>query len=160
MAVEYWKANTEIYEMAKKLIASHHPDLALIDLEEIAIIFREKATKSGGVQVLGKSKKAPAILATLGTKEYKFIIELAHDAWLELRHSQREALVDHHLCACRVDEEDDGSLKCYIAKPDFMGFRDEIDRHGMWRPQPEEEERDVGPREQIDNLITSAVRRI
>jgi hypothetical protein len=143
-------ANKEIHDMMEQLIRDYHHDLLPI-MDQIVIVFREKAAKSGGKTVYGKSKKASPIISVLGEKEYKFIIELAADCWEnELAADQRLALLDHHLCACRVDFDDKtGEYKCQVVPPDFIGFREEIDRHGIWRPQ--ESNGDEGA--SVDELI-------
>jgi Putative phage metallopeptidase len=130
------EASEQTYDLMRGLIAKYHPDLASVD-KEIAIITRPKAGKSGGQVILGKTRKAPGILGVLGTVDYKFIIELAQDEWNNLTDKQREALMDHHLCACNVDiDEDSGEIKCSLNSPDFVGFRGELERHGIWRTPP------------------------
>ena len=115
------------------LIANYHPQLVLVE-DEIAVLFREKASKAGGQVVLGKSKKAPSIIGVLGDIEYKFIIELAADEWSGLTNAQQTALLDHHLCACSVEENPTtGTMSCFISPPDVVAYRGEIERHGMWR---------------------------
>lgn len=135
--MEMWVANQETQERVKDLISKFHPMLASID-KEIAVLFREKASKSGGKPVLGKSRKAPGILSVLGDTEYKFIIEIASDEWQSLSYDQQTALLDHHLCACHVEEDEETrELKFSIAPPDFVGYRGELERHGIWRSDPE-----------------------
>lgn len=128
-------ADDDIMNTVKELIANHHPDLVMVE-DEIAVLMREKGTKTGDGQViLGKSKKAPAIMSVLGTKDWKFIIEIAEDEWQSLNNTQRVALLDHHLCACRVDLDDasQGVKRCYIQPPDVAFYKDEVERHGFWR---------------------------
>ena len=60
-----WEAGKDEYAIMQDLISKNHPHLALVD-KEIAIIFREKASKSGGQVVLGKSRKAGNIFKVLG----------------------------------------------------------------------------------------------
>ena len=76
MAVDIWIASKDVSDVVTTLIANYHPDLALVS-DEIAVLFREKASKSGGRVVLGKTKKAPNLLSILGGKEYRFIIEFS-----------------------------------------------------------------------------------
>jgi len=134
-----YKADQEIYDEIQDLIAKYHGDLVLVE-DEIAVIFRDKASKSGGKVILGKSKKAPPLLGVLGDREYKFIIELAADEWMELDGKQRTALLDHHLCSCCVEEDaEKGTMNCFITPPDVAFFYEELDRHGDWRPRPEGE---------------------
>jgi hypothetical protein len=132
-----YKAESDVVDMVKELVGQHHPDLALV-VDEIAVVFREKAASRGGRAVLGKSAKASPLIGVLGNTDYKFIIELGGDTWLELTNRQRKALLDHLLCACRA-EEDDGDVKYSIAPPDVSFFWDELDRWGDWRPRPDGE---------------------
>tara|TARA_Y100000310_G_scaffold338820_1_gene429592 strand:- start:9180 stop:9806 length:627 start_codon:yes stop_codon:yes gene_type:complete len=143
MAVEYWKASDEIHQQAYGLIGQYHPDLALV-IDEIIIVFREKAGKSGGSVTLGTSKKVAPIANAIGATDFKFVLELAADVWEhELTSKQREALLDHLLMACRCEEDPkSGDLKCSVAKPDIMAFRENVERYGMWFPSDEE---DTGP---------------
>lgn len=141
MAVQIWKAEKDIVATMNDLIKQHHPDLVMV-MDEIALIFREKAGKAGGQVVLGKSKKASPLFGVLGDTDYKFIIELAADEWDGLTSKQKQALIDHHLCACRTEEDPkSGDLKCFIAPADVSMYFDELDRWGDWRPRPDDEER-------------------
>lgn len=141
MAVEYWKANNEIQAKVQHLIGQHHPDLAIIS-DEIVAVFREKAGKAGGQVVLGNSKKVAALANALSGTEFKFVLELAADQWeQELSSKQQEALLDHLLTACRCEEDPkSGEFKITVAKPDIMAFTENIDRYGMWFPREAEEE--------------------
>jgi len=141
MSVERWKAEATIVEKMKELVTLHHPDLIPV-VDEIAVIFRERATGANTDNPqLGKSSKAPSILNALGDKQYCFVIELAADEWQSLNSDQRSALLDHQLCFFEAEfDSKTGEYKCRMRKPDFVGFKDEIRRHGMWRPQENEEE--------------------
>lgn len=135
---DVWKADADVVAEVQKLIANYHPHLALVD-KNIGIIMKAKASKSGGVACLGTARKAPAILDVLGDGEYEFILELAADEWATLTATQKIALLDHLLCACRCEEvEGTGEVKCSVAKPDVSFFYDELKRHGDWRPRPQE----------------------
>lgn len=134
MAVDIWIASKDVSDVVTTLIANYHPDLALVS-DEIAVLFREKASKSGGRVVLGKTKKAPNLLSILGGKEYRFIIELAADEWQNLDGKQQTALLDHLLCQCGVEEDEkSGDIKYTIKSPDLFFFSEELERHGNWRP--------------------------
>ena len=75
----------------------------------------------------------------MGDTEYKFIIEVAADEWEDLTGSQKTALLDHHLCACRTEENPQtGDFKCFVAPPDVTYYFDEVDRHGDWRPREDD----------------------
>ena len=142
-----YKADPDVVDMVKDLIAKNHPDLVLV-VDEIAVVFREKAAQRGGRAVLGKSAKASPLIGVLGDTDYKFVLELGGDSWLELTSRQRNALLDHLLCSC-LSVEDDGKLKFSIAPPDVSFFWDELDRWGDWRPRPEGEGPD-GPSPVVD----------
>jgi len=141
MAVEYWKANKEIQEKIQHLIGQHHPDLAIIS-DEVVAVFREKAGKAGGQVVLGNSKKVAALANALSGTEFKFVLELAADQWEhELTSKQQEALLDHLLTACRCEEDPkSGDFKLTVAKPDIMAFSENIERYGMWFPREGDQE--------------------
>jgi hypothetical protein len=143
MASDYWQAPDEVYDTMKELVANNHPDLALA-VDEIAIVFKEKAGKSGGRAVLGKASKVSPLANALANKPYKFVLELGADVWEHgLTSKQREALLDHLLCSCHGDEDPkSGEMKWSVVKPDLMAFRDNIERYGMWHP-PEEESADA-----------------
>jgi len=134
-----YKAEQDIYDLMKDVVANFHPDLALV-VDEIAIVVKEKASKAGGKPVLGKASKASELFGVLTDSNYKFILEIAGDEWLNLTNRQRKALLDSLLCACRAEEDpEDGSIKCQIAPPDVSYFYDELDRWGDWKPRPESE---------------------
>lgn len=136
MAQDMWKAGPETIKTMVGLINQYHPDLAIIQ-DEIVILFKDKASVTNGVTILGKTKKSPPILPVLTDKkfDYRFIIEIGADEWNKLTDEQRTALIDHHLCSMKVEEDaQSGEIKCSIKPPDFVGYKDEVARHGMWRP--------------------------
>jgi len=133
-----YQADKEIYDIMRELVANHHPDLAGC-VDEIAIIFREKAAKAGGKVILSKASKASDLFEILGDTPWKFIIELPQEEWLALSSRQRQANLDHCLCACRCNTDDKGNVIYSIAPPDFACYYDEFDRWGDWRPRPDEE---------------------
>lgn len=139
--MEYWKANKEIHTQVMDLVGRNHPDLALVS-SEIAVVFREKAGKSGGKVVLGRSKKATSLANALSDSDFAFILELGADVWEnDLTSRQKEALLDHLLTACRAeDDPKTGRTKFSVAQPDIMAFRENIERYGMWFPKEEDEE--------------------
>lgn len=153
--VDYWKANKEIQQQALDLVAKYHPDLALVS-SEICIVFRDKASKSGGQVILGNSKKAQPLMNAVADADYKFILEIAADEWEEtLDTQQREALLDHLLCACVVEEDPkSGVTKFKVRKPDIMAYRDNVERYGMWFPKPEgDADGNRGAAAEVDNLV-------
>ncbi len=130
---DVWKAEPDVMNTVTDLISKYHPDLVLVE-DEIAVVFKEKASTVGEAVIAGKSAKAPKLLGVLGEIDYKFVITLGGDHWQTLSDAQRVALLDHHLCACRVEENPkSGNMKCYIQPPDVSFYKDEVDRHGFWR---------------------------
>lgn len=136
--MEYWKASKEIHQQVLELVGQNHPDLALVS-NEIVVVFREKAGKSGGKVILGTPRKATALANALANEDYKFILELGANVWEhDLTSKQREALLDHLLTACRCEEDPKtGDVKCSVAKPDIAAFRENLERYGMWFPKEE-----------------------
>lgn len=128
-------ADSEVFDLMRDLVGQHHPDLALV-VDEIQIVFKEKASKKGGKPILGKASIANDLISLIGNTPCKFILELGMDAWQDLSSRERKALMDHLLCSCRA-EEVDGVYKYSIASPDISYFWDEFDRWKDWRPRPE-----------------------
>lgn len=154
MAVDMWEAGKDVWAIAQDLISKYHSNLALVD-KEIAIIFRGKASKSGGQVVLGTSKKASPLFKVLGKGEYKFIIEIAGDEWQTLSDEQRVALMDHLLCACKVEEDEkSGDVKFSIASPEVSFFWDELKRHGDWRTRPQQEDANAMNVESVISMVS------
>jgi len=149
--MELWKANDDIYDKMTTLIGMYHPDLALIS-EEIAIVFRTKAGKSGGQVILGASKKVTPLANVLSGEDFKFVLEIGADVWEnDLTERQREALLDHLLTSCRCEEDPkSGEFKCTVARPDISAFRENVDRYGMWFPkEPDDEDKGPSPVEDM-----------
>lgn len=140
---EMWKADDDTTKLMSDIVIEFHPDLVEF-IEQIALIFREKAAKRGGQVVLGKASKASPLFGVLGDVDYKFIIELPADEWEGLTAKQKRACLDHHLCGCRADhDEETGETKFYIAPYEIAFYYDEYDRHGDWRPRSEREPADA-----------------
>lgn len=134
--MQTWKAGEDVLEMVEDLIRNHHPMLLMVK-DEITVLFREKAQERCGKVLLGITKKAPTNLPVLTDKKflYKFIIEIGADTWQGLSQHQRMALLDHHLCSMRVEENaETGNVSYSIRPPDFKGYRGEVERWGMWWP--------------------------
>lgn len=139
---DIWEAPVEVRELMLDII-SKAPDLAPLAAcdTKIALIMKAKAVKRGGQVVLGKAGKAPKILEVLGKGDYKFILEIAADEWTGLDNVQKRGLLDHLLCCCGVEEDEEThELKFSIKAPEVSYFFEEIKRNGDWRPRPPEEE--------------------
>lgn len=136
MSNKLWQATPSIYTLMKDLIQKNHPMLGLVE-DKIAILFQEKATTSGGVQVLGKTQKASKTVQALAPQDYVFVIRIASDVWMDMNNTEREALVDHCLCACSVEVKKDGGETYKVRKPDLQLFSDNVERYGLALAQPE-----------------------
>ncbi len=131
-----WKAGDDVYKTMQALIAksANLTDLALVD-EQILIVFKEKATKSGDQVIAGKTSKANALLGVVDSEtDWKFVITLAGDEWQRMGVREQEALLFHHLCACGVEESaDTGDIRCFVKVPDVSFYREEVEQYGFWR---------------------------
>lgn len=138
--MDIWKAGPDVMKKVKTLIAKFHPELVLIE-EDIIVLFREKSIEKAGKVTLGVTKKAPPLLPVLTEKDYKykFIIELGADSWQTLSDKQQMALLDHHLCSMLVQEDEEkGTISCSIRPLDFYGYKEEVERWGMWWPMSDD----------------------
>ncbi len=132
--MDKWQGGSDIQAKVKSLIGSAHPHLIDIS-DEIVVIFKEKASMKGKLPILGKTSKAPAILSVLGSKDWKFILEIPHDEWEGLAADQQEALLDHLLCYISGEEDEkSGDMKYSLTSPDISYFSEEVSRRGHWRP--------------------------
>lgn len=131
MSQEYWNAD-EVEDLVR-VYMKFHPELVGA---KIACVFKEKASKSDGVPIVGKISKVSPSNHPLMKEEYDFKIEIGSDAWLELNPTQREAWVDHLLeHAYGVESETTGDMSWKLRNPELMGFPSIINRHGIgWMP--------------------------
>lgn len=156
MGTDRWEAGADVWAIVQDHISKNHPNLALVD-KEIAVLFRGKASKSGGQVLLGKSSKASELFKVLGKNDYKFILEIAGDEWQTLSNDQRSALIDHLLCACKVEEDEKTQeIKYSIITPDVSFFWDELKRHGDWRPRPQQNEPNAMNVENVIDMVAGA----
>lgn len=136
-----------VAEVAKKLIAKYHHELATAN---IIYLFRSKSSKAAGKPVPGQVKKASPTDRHIsrsyfqgvgkednsgesGDGEADFIITVALDVWNELQPSQRLALVDHLLTRCSgAEDEKTGEMKFSIRPPQVQEFAEVAERHGRW----------------------------
>ena len=127
---EYFKATNEMLETVKRIIGECHRRL---DGAKIAVIMRDKAGSSKGRTVMATASIPTAAIEPLLKEKYSFVICIGQDAWDAAMPAQRDALVDHELCHCAID--DDGP---FIRPHDLEEFADVIERRGFWRQDHEE----------------------
>lgn len=131
-------ASSEFYDLMQEVLRTYHPNLLSV-MDQIGILIREKAAKAGGKPVLGKARKASEDIAALTGSEYKFILEIAGDEWLNLSSRQRKALMDSLLCSLVAeDDPETGATKCSIIPPDVSYYYGELERWGDWKPRADD----------------------
>lgn len=136
MAVEFFEA-PEAQRIVDALIPKHHAHL--LDVPVLCVM-RDKAAKSGGKVTWGKARKVDGLTAFLARdpadanypREF-FILEFARDVWATLSDVQKRALVDHELCHCSIEIDDEGELHLGMRPHDIEEFAEIVDRHGLWR---------------------------
>lgn len=123
----YSEAPQVVVSLMRKVIDEHHDHL---QHAIIGVIFRDTPAKSKGKTVLAKAKTIPAWLRAYSYFEnMDFLIEIAEEIWRDLSRDQQEALIDHELCHCKIDMENE---RPFIVGHDIEEFKEVIDRHGFW----------------------------
>lgn len=148
-------------KIAERLIADHHRHL--IDTR-VEFVFRDKASKKNGKVVLGTARKTTGLNAFLARRtadgedtggEEFFVIELAKDEWDEMPPSKRRAAVDHELCHCSIEyDEEKGIVTLGIRAHDVEEFAEVVERHGLWKDDLADFAKAV--KEQLDLFETTA----
>lgn len=130
--IEYWQPAEEEgspHQFAKQLIPKYHSHLATA---KICYLFRTKAKTSGPKVILGQASRMNTRIKAIA--DFDFIIEIGYDEWKELNASQKTALIDHELCHCGGEEDENtGEMKWRILPHDLEEFRDIVHRHGLWK---------------------------
>lgn len=151
--VEYSEAPS-VRKIAATLIPEHHKHL---EGARIEYVFRSKHSTNKGKIVAGKARKISGLNAFLASNEIHmhlkvgdegagaeivspsfgglefFCIEIAQDIWEALPEKQRIALVDHELCHCfREINDDTGEWMLSIRPHDVEEFAEIVQRHGLW----------------------------
>lgn len=134
-AVEYSDA-TAARTIAETLIPQHHPHLVGARIE---YVFRDKHQKRNGKIVAGTARKVSGLNAFLAAKPPSFggldffVIVFALDVWMAISDAQRVALVDHELCHCwRETNDETGEWDLSIRGHDIEEFAEIVYRHGLW----------------------------
>ena len=126
--------DAEALQMARAIIGAHHAHLANAN---IVWVWKttgdpEKPWKSKGRVISGQAKKASPMESALRSEPVDFIITLNWDIWLQLPIEKRRALIDHELCHCAA-EMDENSDVTYSTRPhDVEEFQAILERHGAW----------------------------
>ena len=129
--MEYWIA-TEVEEIVESY-RKYHAELIGA---RIACIFKEKASTSDGIPIVGKISKVPERDKILMTEPYDYRIEVGADAWQELNNAQKDAWIDHLMEHAYGEESDQtGDMAWKLRKAEISCFPSIIARHGIhWMP--------------------------
>jgi hypothetical protein len=130
MPATYWRAGDDVSALAEEIIGDHHPHLAEA---RIFFLFRDEAQETRGKVVLGKASKMSEKESAIAGEHFDFKIELAHDYWKPGSPAFRRALLDHELCHCDAEEDEDGKLVYKMRSHDVEEFTAIIERHGAWK---------------------------
>jgi hypothetical protein len=106
-----WEASSEIIELLNKVkLKNHHPRL---EMANIAVCFSDAKAFTKDRFNWGKVQKISSIAKLFHpeNKKYDFYINISGDLWhSHLSMTQREALLDLHLCRCDVEYEPETSI--------------------------------------------------
>lgn len=129
----------EPYRIMEEMVAKYHPHLASA---KIAMAWRfDMKPDADGRLVLGTAKKASDLDREL--HQYDFVIVLNADMWnrAEFTQDMKVALVDHELCHCEVQKDENGEEKLDTSgRPvwrmrghDIEEFTEIVGRHGQYK---------------------------
>ncbi len=127
MPATWKKANDDVLATAQRLISQIHPDLSDV---RIVFMFRSEPALSGGKIAYAKTQKVAAQMRLL-LEDADFIIWVSYPDWMSKQQAWRDALIDHQLTHCGVDDDGD-ETKYYIRPHDIEEFHTVIARHGSY----------------------------
>jgi len=120
----------DIYERyVVPLINDHRSDLAQV---RIVTMLRSGEWKSKGIEVWAYTKKVSAETKTLIGVDYDYLITVNAEVWGLIAEAQKQAIIDHELAHCLVDEDKDGNPVYKLVSHDIEEFFSIIRRHGDW----------------------------
>jgi hypothetical protein len=142
-----WRSAPEVGAVAHELIARVMQHQPLIDVH-VEYVFINEAPTSRGREIWGRARKISGLNAWLSHPDQPrsgfvkafdyFVIEISHDVWERLDDGGRTALVDHELCHCIVDHDDDGEIVLKMRSHDVEEFIGVLVRNGLWAPDVRE----------------------
>ena len=124
---EFWR-DTNLDHLAEEIRIKHHEHL---HDAEISYLMTKKPMSRGGKVIAGKAKLSKGLLGFYSRAD--FIIIIQAEAWDKADLPTRQALVDHELCHCTYEPEEDGSKTWALREHDVEEFTKIIDRHGLWK---------------------------
>lgn len=139
-----WANAPELLKLAQPIIEAHHPHLIGWP---IRFVWRSEMRKlkgalaaataeivSGRFAAFVMTDEELALLEAMDeeAEPKMFWVEVARDAWEAYDAHQRLALLDHELCHCGVEENEEGPPKMKIIPHDIEEFDAIAIRHGEW----------------------------
>ena len=113
---EYWR-DPQLEEIAADLIKKHHNHL--FDAE-ISYRVTSKPMSRAGKAIAGKARKASGLLKHFADAD--FIVIVSDIFWNKMDPPARRAVVDHELCHCSVEYDEDGELSWILMGHDVEEF--------------------------------------
>jgi len=139
MPKTYHPFTSEDMEIVQEVMDKYHP---LLKTQKIVFQFVLNSDNSGRA-VMPKPRSSDGKI-TLGTTKCfsakeraagcpDFLVTILLNWWENASREQRIALIDHELCHCGVDfDEETGEVKIFSRPHEFEGFCEELRRHGAW----------------------------
>jgi hypothetical protein len=125
--------NKEAERIAERYIERYHQHLRKT---KIAYLYKgeetdkvPEPTQPGKSITYAKAFMIPDKYRLLASEDYVFGIEFTQPIWHRLELPSQEALVDHELCHCRINDLGEP----YLADHDVEEFQAILRRHGFWR---------------------------
>ena len=140
MATKYTPA-PDVRAIAEDLIPKYHQHL---DGVRIEYVMGDKTPKHGGKETWGYVRKVSSLPAYLASDPADqkggdvapfFVMVISEPVWVNLMPDKRVALVDHELCHCGVEVDDEGNSKLVTIPHDLEEFTSIVRRYGLWREE-------------------------
>lgn len=134
---DVWKADENVKEMAKNLLAQYHPEVVTASF---GYAFKEKASASEvEAGIIAKAKKVSPLMKIFTEDDLDFVVEIAKPLWDELSPQEQTAHLDSALCSCAVKLNEDGEEKLdatgnpifYLKQYDLQGHSEVLARYGV-----------------------------
>lgn len=116
-----------VTEIVVALVEQHEVRFSHLRPLRIACLWKRTGGRSGGLPVLGKLQRTPALVRHYDESDYTLWMAADHCSFLPAW--TFEAAVYHQLCHATLDPE---SGEPSIRAHDFEGFTDELAAYGPW----------------------------
>jgi hypothetical protein len=125
---QYDPAGELVEKIALDLIRQYHTHL--VNAKIAYLYINKDITVRGKKAVATAEKCGPKTKALSG---YDFIVTIVYEKWNQLEDKQKYAILDHELCHCWVEDNDQtGETRFRILPHDFEDFGDVLKRHGLY----------------------------